>query len=139
MADIYGTQDSVLIQNGLADAEDESDLDAKLESLKPEWERIVPGFHQWFQKNRFKHFKECLVLSARKDLGIDGRFHTNGLELKHKLQKKKMREEDVPKEVAAVTLQLFKWVEEFYLEEERAQVWASTVWHQVTTTFKLIP
>ena len=120
MADIYGTQDSVLIQNGLADAEDECDLDAKLESLKPEWERIVPGFHQWFQNNRCKQFKECLVLSARANLGIAGRFYTNGLELKHKLQKKKMREEDIPKEVAAVTLQLYKWVEEFYLEEERA-------------------
>jgi hypothetical protein len=50
-------------------------------------------------------FKDCLVLSARENLGINGRFYTNGLELKHKLQMKNMREEDVPKEVAAVTLQ----------------------------------
>lgn len=31
-----------------------------------------------------------------------------------------MAEEDVPKEIAAVTAQLFTWAEEFYLEEERA-------------------
>ena len=31
-----------------------------------------------------------------------------------------MAEEDVPKEVAAVTAQLFTWAEDFYLEEERA-------------------
>lgn len=35
MSDIYGTQDAVLLQNGLADAENECDFDAKLESLKP--------------------------------------------------------------------------------------------------------
>ena len=42
MADIYGMQDDVLLQNGLADAEDECDFDAKLESLKPVWEEIAP-------------------------------------------------------------------------------------------------
>jgi len=31
-----------------------------------------------------------------------------------------MAEEDVPKEVAAVTSQLVTWAEDFYLEEERA-------------------
>jgi len=44
----------------------------------------------------------------------------NGLKLKHKLQKKRMAEEDVPTEIAAVTAQLFTWAEGFYLEEERA-------------------
>ena len=120
MSDIYGTQDAVLLQNGLADAEDECDFDAKLDSLKPVWEEIAPGFHHWFKSNRSKLFKDCLVLSARENLGIEGRFYTNGLELKHKLQKKRMAEEDIPKEIAAVTAQLLTWAEEFYLEEERA-------------------
>ena len=120
MADIYGTQDDVLLQNGLADAEDECDFDAKLESLKPVWEEITPGFHHWFNSNRSKLFKDCLVLSARESLSIEGRFYTNGLELKHKLQKKRMAEEDVPKEVAAVTSQLLTWAEDLYLEQERA-------------------
>jgi hypothetical protein len=108
MADIYGAQGDVLLQNGLADAEDENDFDVKLASLKPVWDEIAPGFHQWFKNHRSKMFKDCLVLSARENLGINGRFYTNGLELKHKLQKKNMREEDVPKEVAAVTLQLYR-------------------------------
>ena len=33
MADIYGSQNEVLLQSGLDDAEDESDFDPKLESL----------------------------------------------------------------------------------------------------------
>ena len=33
-------------------------------------------------------FIECLILSARECQGISGRFTTNGLELKHRLQKK---------------------------------------------------
>ena len=51
MSDIYGTQDAVLLQNGLADAEDKCDFDAKLESLKPVWEEIAPGFHHWFKSS----------------------------------------------------------------------------------------
>ena len=56
MSDIYGTQDAVLLQNGLAD-KDECDFDAKLESLKPVWEEIAPGFHHWFKSNKSKLFK----------------------------------------------------------------------------------
>ena len=59
-------------------------------------------------------------MSARQNLGIEGRFTTNGLELKHKLQKKKLKEEDIPKEVNAVTKVLHTWVNEYYIEEERA-------------------
>ena len=120
MADIYGSQDEILLQNGLADADDESDFAAKLETLKPLWSDLVPGFHHWFESNRSKQFKDCLILSARQFLGIEGRFYTNGLELKHKLQKKRMSEENVPKEVAAVTIQLNTWAEDFYLEEVRS-------------------
>ena len=91
-----------------------------MESLRPVREEIAPGFHHWFKSHRSKLFKDCLVLSERENLGIEGRFYTNGLELKHKLQKKKMAEEDVPKEVTVVIAQLFTCAEDFYLEEERA-------------------
>ena len=47
--------------------------------------------------------KECLVMDARKSLGIEGCFYMNGLELKHKLQKKRLSEANFPKEVYAVT------------------------------------
>lgn len=120
LADIYGCQNEVLWQDGLADADDEDDYDAKLERFKAVWDDLVPGFHAWFDKNRSKLFKDCLIVSARQALGIEGRFTTNGLELKHKLQKKKMREEDIPKEVSAVTKVLNAWVNEYHIEEERA-------------------
>lgn len=120
LADIYGCQNDVVLQDGLADAEDGDDYVAKLASFQPVWDELVPGFHSWFDKNRSNLFKECLVMSARHRLGIEGRFTTNGLELKHKLQKKKMREEDIPKEVSAVAKMLHSWVSEYYIEEERA-------------------
>ena len=122
LADIYGCQNEVLLQDGLADAEDEDDYDAKLASFKCVWEELAPGFHSWFDKNRSKLFKECLVMSSRQSLGIEGRFTTNGLELKHKLQKKKLKEEDIPKEVNAVAKVLHTWVKEYYIEEERALI-----------------
>lgn len=40
--------------------------------------------------------------------------------MKHKLQKKRLTEDEIPREVSAVTDQLQKWSEEFYVEETRA-------------------
>ena len=34
----------MLLQSGLADAEDEEDFDVKLDSLKSVWEKKAPGF-----------------------------------------------------------------------------------------------
>ena len=99
---------------------DEEDFDVKLESLKTVWQQGAPGFHEWFKKNQTEKFKASLILSSRQSLGIEGRFYTNGLELKHKLQKKMLREAQVPREVSCVTEELQKWSEEFYAEETRA-------------------
>ena len=93
----------------------------KLESLKYIWNEISPNFFDWFVKNHKSYFEECLVLSARKYLDIDGRYYTNGLELKHKLQKKKLREEDIPQEVVAVSEALKSWANDnYFLEAEKA-------------------
>jgi len=56
----------VLLQSGLADAEDEEDFDVKLDSLKSVWEKKALGFHDWFSRNRSQHFKESLVMFSRK-------------------------------------------------------------------------
>lgn len=124
MADIYGCQEQILLENGLADSEDPADYEAKLASLKDVWEGLVPGFHEWFDKHRSEQFKTCLINSACQQLGLSGCFYTNGLELKYKLQKKHLRESEVPsevpKEVAKVTETLKGWTKEFYPEEERA-------------------
>ena len=118
MADIYGSQNEVLLQEGLADAIDKDDFKAKLVSFKPAWEVIAPGFHCWFQDNRSEIFIECLVLATKHS--ITQRFSTNALEAKHRLQKKTLNEEEVPKEIVSVTECLGKWVASYYTEERRA-------------------
>ena len=88
MANIYGSQNKVLFQEGLADAIDKDDFKAKLASLKPACEVIAPGFHCWFEDNRSKVFIEYLVLAAREKHTIAQRFSTNALEAKHRLSEK---------------------------------------------------
>ena len=44
MADIYDTQNSLLLENGLADAENEEDFNVKLASLQTVWTTL----HQVF-------------------------------------------------------------------------------------------
>ena len=116
LSDIYGTQNNILLQNGLADSEDEDDFRVRLSSLEEIWEEIAPGFYQYFQDNHSGLFVECLVMSARKELGINGRFYTNGLELKHRLQKKKLKEEEIPHEVTSVSKALHEWSMSYYAE-----------------------
>ena len=96
MVDIYGSQNEVLLPEGLADAIDKDDLIAKLASLKLAWEVVAPGFHCWFKNNRSETFKnnrsetfiECLVLAPREKYSIEQRFSANAPETKHRLQKK---------------------------------------------------
>ena len=87
MADIYGTQNSLLLENGLADAENEQDFSVKLASLQAVWDNIAPGFHHWFKKRMSDIFIDCLILSSAERHGISKCFTTNGSELKHRLQK----------------------------------------------------
>ena len=54
---------------------------------------------------------ECLILNARERHGISGRFTTNGLELKHRLQKKVIDEDEVPKKIFAVSKALKTWIQ----------------------------
>ena len=56
-------------------------------------DNIAPGFHHWFKKRRSDIFIDCcLVFSSRERHGISTRITTNGLELKHRLQKKVLTE-----------------------------------------------
>ena len=102
MADIYGFQNEILLQNGLADAENVDDFKARLVSLQFVWDNIVKGFHHWFKQWRSEIFIECLILSAIRDRhGISRRFTTNGLELKQCLKKKIIDEDEVLIEIVA--------------------------------------
>ena len=50
MADISWSQNKILMQNGLADAEYVDDFKARLDGLQPVWDNIVPGFQHWFKQ-----------------------------------------------------------------------------------------
>ena len=63
----------------------------------------MPGFHHWFKQRRSEILIECLVLSARERHRINGRFTTDGMELKHRLQKMMIDEDDAPKEIVEVS------------------------------------
>ena len=69
------------------DADNEEDPDVKLMSLQTVWDDIIPGFHQWFIKNRFDIFRQSLFISSRKKLKTDGSYYSNDLELNHRLLK----------------------------------------------------
>ena len=50
MTDIYGSQVDSILQSGLSNAMDEEDFKVKLDSPRESWNKLVPGFHEWFQK-----------------------------------------------------------------------------------------
>ena len=50
--DIYSYSYDGIHEFGLADAADENDFLAKVETLKPKWEKLCPGFHNWFLRKR---------------------------------------------------------------------------------------
>ena len=95
MTDIYSSQVDSILKSGLTDAMDEEDFQVKFDSLRESWDNLAPSFHERFQKNREKLFCNCLIMSACEKLGMKGRFYNNGLELKHKLQKKQMAEGNI--------------------------------------------
>ena len=118
MADIYCTQNSLLLENGLADAENEKDFTAKLTSLQAVSGNIAWGFHHLFKKWRSDIFIDCLVLSSRERHGISKPFTTNNSELKYWLQKKGLTEE-LPKQIVSVSQSLKKWIETYFKEARR--------------------
>ena len=86
MADIYGSQIYVLPRSGLADGEDEDDIIVKHDSLKASGKKQPLVFTNGFEQQ----FKDSLTMSGRQSRGIEGCFYTSGLELKYKLQKKRL-------------------------------------------------
>ena len=111
MADIYGTQNSLLLESGLADAENEEDFIVKLACLQAVWDNIAPGFHHLFKKWMSDIFIDCLILNSRGRHGISKLLTTNGLKLKHWLQEKVLTEDEVPKQIVSVSQLLKKWTE----------------------------
>ena len=115
----YGTQFQTLQYHGLADADDAQDLRVKLDAIHDTWEDLVPDFHSWFIKKRVPLFEQCLIVSVREALNISGRFYSNGLELKHRLLKKKLSDLGSDSDIKSVSENLTKWVNENFLEEAK--------------------
>ena len=118
MADISGTQNSLPLENGLADVENEEDVSVKLSSLQAVQDNIAPEFHHQFKKQRSDIFIDCLVLSSRECHDINKCFTTNGLALKHRLQKKVLTEDEV--QIVSVSQSLKKWIETYFKEARRS-------------------
>ena len=119
MSDLYGYQNAFLHEDGLADADDEEDLVAKLASLEDNWKNEIPWFADWFCKHQLPIFSSCLIMSARESLGIVRRFYNNNLENMHRLQKKKLKEILNAKKgnIGQVIEALEKWIDENYVQE----------------------
>ena len=76
--------------------------------LQQIWESLVPGFYSWFFKNYAQKFKECLTRLAQEQLEINTRYYNNNLELKHRQQKKKLRDLNISGDISQVSAALDK-------------------------------
>ena len=65
---------------------------------------------------------ECLILSVRERHEIRVRFTTNGVELKHCLQKKMITKDEVPKQNCGNFKGLKPWIQSYYSEIRRAML-----------------
>jgi hypothetical protein len=87
--DIYGKRSSVeCFENGIAEAIDEMDFNAKLISLKPRWDKLCPGFYAWFLKNRKSDFISSVIQSAREGTNVQGLYYQNDIESQHAREKR---------------------------------------------------
>ena len=86
--------------------------------MKEIWDECIPWFHDWFQTHQTDKFRSNLVISARKELGIEVRFYNNPLENRHKGQKKKIEEEvEKSRDLRKIINAIEKWIDENYLQE----------------------
>ena len=57
-------------------------------SLKIRWDKLCPGFHDWFVSHRKKDFVESVILSAHAGMNVDGLFYQNDVESLHAIEKR---------------------------------------------------
>ena len=48
--------------------------------MKPKWEKLCPGFHNWFLTKRKYIFVRSVIESARKNSDMDGLYYNNNVE-----------------------------------------------------------
>ena len=87
IADIYGKNDGVVRELGLASAIDQCDFEVKLNSLHEKWEELAPGFYDWFYTRRAELFINNVICSAREEAGFIDLFYNNAIESLHSVLK----------------------------------------------------
>ena len=65
MADIFGIQDGEIFSTGLVDSQDQEMFEKNLVQLKQRWEKLVPGFYYWFNKEQASTFKKYMIADVR--------------------------------------------------------------------------
>ena len=58
---IYREYEGTYFEYDLAEASNECDFNAKLQSPQQKWEGLIPGYFKWFSANRKKIFVESVI------------------------------------------------------------------------------
>ena len=116
--DIYGERNGSCFEYGLAESHDENDFNAKLNELKEKWNKLIPGFFDWFVLKRQKMFISSVIDSARKDLNVEGLYYQNDVESLHSVEK--CIQEYTKEDVITVIQNLSKLCDRQDVEEIRA-------------------
>ena len=138
--DVYGKRCGMTFETGIADAADSDEFNSRLSALKPRWEKLCPGFFQWFLTHRKKDFERSAIKSAREGTNVAGLYYQNDVESIHASEKRIQlyKKSDVLEAVA--TIQTLARREEY--DEEMAlygggnhvlsreyKTWFSAQWH----------
>ena len=86
--DIYRKHISDILEKSIADATDSDDFHAKLLSLEPRWEKICPGFYNWFLTHCKKVFLQSVIQFVRDATNKVGLFYQNEIESIHAIEKR---------------------------------------------------
>ena len=88
--DIFGS--FIKGKEGLVDASDVDDLHCNLQLLKATWESYVPGFYDWFVKNKLLTLESSMLKPIRQASGLGNPpepFYTNDVESINRVIKRK--------------------------------------------------
>ena len=82
--DIFGYTIGGISFEGLVSATNDADFDYRLHSCQERWNRVAPGFVNWFIKNESQVFKTRIIFEVRNRALIKKTiFTTNGFESKN--------------------------------------------------------
>ena len=63
--DIFGYQSGDIYNKGIVDADSDSEFDEQVSMLFEKWEKILPGFYNWFTTTLSATFKKSMISSVR--------------------------------------------------------------------------